>query len=39
MKMWKFGDIDAANLCLCLVEDSRYKTKKFSVNAIESCLY
>ena len=39
MWIWRFGVIDAANLCLWLVEDLRYKTKTMSVNVIESCLY
>ena len=49
MWMWRCGDmkirrcgdmvIDAAKLCLWIVEVLRYKTKKFSVNVIESCLY
>ena len=47
MWMWRyedkeiliFGVIDAATLCLWIVEVLRYKTKKFSVNVIESCLY
>ena len=38
-EMWRFGVIDAAKLCLWIVEVLRYKTKKFSVNVIESCLY
>ena len=38
MWMWRFGVIDGAKLCLWLVEVLQYKTKKFSVNVIESCL-
>ena len=39
MEMVRFGVIDATKLCLWLVETLRYKTKTFSVNVIESCLY
>ena len=37
--MWRFGVIDAAKLCLWLVEALQYKTQKILVNVIESCLY
>ena len=39
MEMWRFEVIDAAKLCLWLVEVLQYKTKRFSVNVIESCLF
>ena len=39
MCMWRFAVIDAAKLCLWLVEVLRYKTKTMSVNVTESCLY
>ena len=42
VEMWRFEVIDAAKLCLWLVEAVevlQYKTKKFAVNVIESCLY
>ena len=38
VEIWRFGVIDAAKICLWLVEVLRYKTKKFSVDVIESCL-
>ena len=39
VEIWRFGVIAAAKLFLWLVEVLRYKTKKFSVNVIESCLF
>ena len=39
MWMWRFGVIDAAKLCLWLVDVLQYKTNKFSVYGIESYLY
>ena len=39
LEIWRFRVTDAAKLCLWLVEVLRYKTKKISVNVIESCLY
>ena len=39
VEMWRSEVIDAAKLCLWLVEVLQYKTKKFSFNDIESCLF